>query len=66
MGDFNLSSDEVPLESFLQAYNLISSIKKATCFKSSNPSYIDVILTNQKMCLYSLIFLKLGHLINIS
>ena len=48
IGDFNLSSDDVPFESFLQAYNLTSLIKEATCFQSSNPSCIDLILTNQK------------------
>ena len=48
ISDFNLSSDDVPLESFLQAYNLTSLIKEATCFQSRNPSYIDLILTNQK------------------
>ena len=47
--DFNLSSDDVPFESFLQACNLTSLIKEATCFQSSNPSCIDLILTNQKI-----------------
>ena len=48
IGDFNLSSDDISLESFLQAYKLISLIKEPTCFQSSNPSCIDLILTNQK------------------
>ena len=48
IGDFNLSRDDVPFECFLQAYNLTSLIKEATCFQSSNPSCIDLILTNQK------------------
>ena len=48
IADFNLSSDDVPFESFLQAFNLTSLIKKATSFQSSNPSCIDLILTNQK------------------
>ena len=48
IGDFYLSSDDFPFESFLQAYNLTSLIKDATCFQSSNPSCIDLILTNQK------------------
>ena len=48
IGDFNLSSDDVSFESFLQAYNLTSLIKEATCFQSSDPSCIDLILTNQK------------------
>ena len=46
--NFNLSSDDVLLESFLQVYDLTSLIKKATCFQSSNRSCIDLILTNQK------------------
>ena len=61
IGDFNLSSDDVSLESFLQAYNLTSLIKEATCFQSSNPSCIDLILTNQKICINSLIILKLRY-----
>ena len=48
IGDFNLSGDDVPFEGFLQAYNLTSLTKAATCFQSSNPSRIDLILTNQK------------------
>ena len=48
IGDFNLSSDDVPLESFIWAYNLGSLIKEATRFQSSNPSCIDLVLTNQK------------------
>ena len=47
----NILSDDVSFERFLQAYNLTSLIKEATCFQSSNPSCIDLILTNQKnMC----------------
>ena len=48
IGHFNLSSDDVPLESFLQAQDLTSLIKEATYFHSSNSSCIDLILTNQK------------------
>ena len=43
-----MSRDEVPFECFLQAYNLTSLIKEATCFQSSNPSCIDLMLINQK------------------
>ena len=51
IGDFNLSSDYVPYESFLQQYNVTSLIKEVTCFLPSNPSCIDLILINQKnMC----------------
>ena len=66
IGDFNLSSDDVPFESFLQAYNVNSLIKEATCFQSSNPSCIDLILTNQKISINTLILLKLGYLIKIN
>ena len=36
IGDFNLSSSDVPLECFLQAYILTSLIKEATYFQSIN------------------------------
>ena len=35
-GDFYLSSNDVPLERFLQLYNLTGLIKGATCSQSSN------------------------------
>ena len=41
IGDFNLSSDDAPLESFLQACNLLSLIKEATFFQSSNHNCTD-------------------------
>ena len=41
--DFNLSSDDVRLESFLQQYNLTSVIKEATYFQYSNPNCIDLV-----------------------
>ena len=58
--DFNLLSDDVPSENFLQAYNLTSLIKEATCLEYSNPSSIVVIYIN------SLILLKLGYVITIN
>ena len=64
--DFNLSINDVPIESFLQAYSLTSLIKEATRFQSSKPSYIDLILTNPKnICKLSNTF-ELGHLITIN
>ena len=44
----NGDCNDVSFKSFLQAYNLTSLIKEATCFQSSNPSFIDLILPNQK------------------
>ena len=64
--DFNLSINDVPIESFLQAYSLTSLIKEATRFQFSKPSYIDLILTNPKnICKLSNTF-ELGHLITIN
>ena len=48
IGDFHHSSDDVHFKSFQQAYNLTSLIKEATFFQSSDPSCIDLIITNQK------------------
>ena len=48
IGDFNLSSEDVSFESFVKAYKLTSLIKEATCSQFSNPSCINLILTNQK------------------
>ena len=44
----NGDCNDVSFKSFLQAYNLTSLIKEATCFQSGNLCYIDLILTNQK------------------
>ena len=48
MGDFNLEIDNDNIENFLQAYDLHSLIREPTCFKSSPPKCIDLILTNRK------------------
>ena len=48
MGDFNSEISELPLEEFCLTYDLKSLIKSPTCFKSeTNPSCIDLILTNR-------------------
>ena len=49
LGDVNINFLELPrcVINFLEAYRLTNLISEATCFKSvSNPSLIDVILTN--------------------
>ena len=47
-GDFNCEISEVCMNDFCLLYNLKSLIKTPTCFKSaSNPSCIDLILTNR-------------------
>ena len=48
VGDFNLSVDSSYLEDFTQGYNLGSLMKKPTCYQSSTPSCIDLILGNRE------------------
>ena len=48
IGDFNLTIDNKSLENFLTTFDLECFIKKAICFQSSNPTCIDLILTNKK------------------
>ena len=47
MGDLNSEVKEKYLREFCQLYNLKNLINMPTCFKNpSNPSYIDIMLTN--------------------
>ena len=48
IGDFNLTVENNNLENFMNTFNLECLIKKQTCFQSSNPRCIDLILTNKK------------------
>ena len=46
--DFNLTINNKSLENLMIIFNLECLIKKPTCFQSSNPTCIDLILTNKK------------------
>ena len=48
LGDFNLSSENPNLKNFMRSFDLESLINSPTCYKSTNPSCIDVVLTNKK------------------
>ena len=48
IGDFNLTIDNKNLENVMTTFDLECLIKKPTCFQSSNPTCIDLILTNKK------------------
>ena len=51
LGDFHNEETEQEIRNFLDAYGLKNLVKTATCFKSdTNPSTIDLILTNRKRC----------------
>ena len=48
IGDFNSSVKNKHLADFTTLFNLESLIKSPTCFQSSKPTCIDLILTNKK------------------
>ena len=48
MGDFNLTIENKHLEELLNLFNLQSLTSTPTCFQSTNPKCIDLILTNQE------------------
>ena len=48
MGDFNFTIKNKHLEELLSLFNLKSPILSPTCFKSTKPTCIDFILTNQE------------------
>ena len=48
VGDFNLTIDNKSLENLMSTFDLKCLIKKPTCFQSSNPTCINLILTNKK------------------
>ena len=48
IGDFNLTIDNKSHENFMTTVDLECLIKKPTCFQSSNPTCIYLILRNKK------------------
>ena len=47
LGDFNLSTENPNLKNFMSSFDLENLIDSPTCYKSINPTCIDVILTNK-------------------
>ena len=67
LGDYNVEITETNMSSFFKIYHLTDIIKQPTCFKSSsNPSCIDLFLTNNATVSKNLQFLKPVFLIYIS
>ena len=61
LGDFNSSVKENAMKEFCEIYDLENLIKDPTCFKNpSNPSSIDVILTNRKSSFQNSMTLETG------
>ena len=48
LGDFNMSTENPNLKNFMCSFDLESLINSSTCYKSINPTCIDLILTNKK------------------
>ena len=48
IGDFNLMINNERLQNLMTTFDLECLIKKPTCFQSSNPTCIDLILTSKK------------------
>ena len=71
LGDFNSTMSEKEMHGFCEMYNLENLIKGPTCFKNpTNPSSIDVMLTNKKSSFQNSITLETGlsdcHLMTIT
>ena len=48
IGDFNLTINNKRLQNVMTTFDLECLIKKPTCFQSSNPTCVDLILTSKK------------------
>ena len=48
LGDFNLSTENPNLKNFMCSFDLESLINSPTCYKTTNSTCIDLILTNEK------------------
>ena len=60
IGDFSFSVENKHLAYFTTLFNLESLIKSPTCFQSSKPTCIDLILTNKKELLKNSKTFKVG------
>ena len=47
-GDFNMEPTDKEMQDFMTKYKLYSLINSPTCYKTSNPRCVDLILTNKK------------------
>ena len=48
IGDFHLTAENKNLKVFMNTFDLECLIKKPTCFQSTSPNCMDLILTNKK------------------
>ena len=59
MRDLNITRENTHLNDLLQIYDLTSLIKEPTCYQSQNLSYLEQLLTNQKVLFKHFQFLGL-------
>ena len=48
IGDLNREPSDSVIRDFMDSYNFTNMVRDPTCFKSNNPTSIDLILTNGK------------------
>ena len=61
LGDFNVEINENHTKSFCENYDLTNLIKQPTCYKNpTNPTYIDLILTNAPRISHSAYVVETG------
>ena len=46
-GDFNAVETDQKVNDFMNLFDLESFVREPTCFKSSNPGCLDLMLTNR-------------------
>ena len=61
IGDFNSSVENKHLADFTTLFNLESLLKSLTCFQSSKPTCIDLILTKKKELFKKSKTFEVGH-----
>ena len=47
LGGFNIEEKQEEIKTFIEIYQIKNFIQQPTCFKSDNPTCIDLILTNR-------------------
>ena len=62
LGDFNITMLDDNMKNFCETYDLKNLINEPTCYKNaSNPSAIDVILTNRSKSFHNCISIATGQ-----
>ena len=59
-GDFNLTPDSPVLDEFIEVNSFYNHMKEKTCWKSTQGSCIDLIMSNRKSSLMNILVLETG------